>query len=207
MDGRQWRGTIVAAQAGDRQALDELVAGRLPLVYNIVGRALNGHADVDDVLQETMLRAVGNLGSLRDPDSFRSWLVAIAMRQVRERARRPSAPMDDALGTDPAVTGMGNPAVGYAVPPAGTQQMWQNEYFHLDGSVTLTQNERGADYGLSVFPTTWAAAEKDITTGPAQGARRYGLVRDTGRDDTPVPQYLTRATPADPATVPQRSRV
>ncbi|HSY00246.1 MAG TPA: sigma-70 family RNA polymerase sigma factor, partial [Streptomyces sp.] len=91
MDGRQWRSTIAAAQAGDRRALDELVAGWLPLVYNIVGRALNGHADVDDVVQETMLRAVDNLDTLRDPDSFRSWLVAIAMRQIRDRARRRTA--------------------------------------------------------------------------------------------------------------------
>ncbi|WP_143666505.1 sigma-70 family RNA polymerase sigma factor, partial [Streptomyces reticuliscabiei] len=88
MDGRQWSSTIAAAQAGDPHALDEVVAGWLPLVYNIVGRALNGHADVDDVVQETMLRAVDNLGSLRDPDSFRSWLVAITMRQIRDRARR-----------------------------------------------------------------------------------------------------------------------
>ncbi|MGW2833608.1 sigma-70 family RNA polymerase sigma factor [Streptomyces sp. NPDC001286] len=547
--GRRWRATIAAAQAGDRRALDDLVAGWLPLVYNVVGRALNGHADVDDVVQETMLRAVDNLGSLRDPDSFRSWLMAIAMRQIRDRARRttsrrldesaareatdfaeitvlrlqlagqrrevaeavrwlddedrqllslwwlevagelsrrelaaavgisrqhaavrvqrvkerletsrgivraldgacpdlreltarwdgrpdsvwrkrlarhirgcgycgdtreavvpaerllvglalvplpagftlslalggktaaaassagwsakvlglltkpavavtagatiaaggayvvtrtpdvppprmeaaptaasthrPPAPtrsasaspspspsvtkktvalygsvvdavdrapdpdtppaalphragsgvtstggahavlnhrgdavtltgqgyvlvrwqispqyrsgglvppswtglkgrlfhvasgggrrMDDPVGgTDPTATGMGSKASGYDVLPAGTQQMWQNEYFYLDGRVTLTVNERGADYGLSVFPSTWDAAEKDITTGPAQGVIRYGLVRDTGKDDTPVPQYVTRATRADPATVPQRSRV
>lgn len=116
--------------------------------------------------------------------------------------------MDDPVSaTDTTATGMGDAATGYAVPPSGTQQMWQNEYFYLDGSVTLTVNERGADYGLSVFPSTWDAAEKDITTGPGQGAKRYGLVRDTGRDDTPVPQYLTRATPADPATVAQESRV
>ncbi|KQX79826.1 sigma-70 family RNA polymerase sigma factor [Streptomyces sp. Root1310] len=555
--GRHWRATIADAQAGDRRALDELVAGWLPLVYNIVGRALNGHADVDDVVQETMLRAVDNLGSLRDPDSFRSWLVAIAMRQVRDRARRrtpqrldenvppgeaadfaelavlrlqlegqrrevaeaarwlddedrqllslwwlevageltrrelaaavgisrqhaavrvqrvkerlevsrgivraldgacpdlrdltarwngrpdsvwrkrlarhirgcgycgdtresvvpaerllvgialvpvpagftislalggktaaaatgtasvgwsakvltaltkpavavtagatlaaggayvvvqtpddpparaavvptaastpataPSAPgpapsasasasssasaserkaarygsvvdavdrapdpgtppvalperpasgvtssggahatmnhrgdgvtlsgqgyvlvrwqispqyrsgalvmpswtglrgrlfhvasgggrrMDDPVGgTDATATGMGSKATGYTVLPSGTQQMWQNEYFYLTGSVTLTVNERGADYGLNVFPTTWDAVEKDVTSGPAQGAGRYGLVRDTGEDDTPVPQYVTREQPADPATVPQASRV
>ncbi|MFE5817305.1 sigma-70 family RNA polymerase sigma factor [Streptomyces sp. NPDC056479] len=552
--GRQWRSTIAAAQAGDRQALDELVEGWLPLVYNVVGRALNGHADVDDVVQETMLRAVDHLGSLRDPDSFRSWLVAIAMRQIRDRARRrqpapldesaareatdfaeltvlrlqlegqrrevaeavrwlddedrhllslwwlevageltrrelaaaagisrqhaavrvqrvkerletargivraldgacpdlrevsarwngrpdsvwrkrlarhirgcgycgdtreavvpaerllvgialvpvpigftvslafggktavaatatatsvgwsakvmaaltqpavavtagativaggayvvtqppdappprvtaptaastarpPSSPtpsvsptatpspspsqtrkvelygsavdavdrapdpnadpaalprrpesgitstggahavmnhrgdsvtltgrgyvlvrwqispqyragslvmpawtglkgrlfhvasgggrrMDDRVSsTDTSATGMGNSTTGYAVPPSGTQQMWQNEWFYVDGSVTLTQNERGADYGLSVFPSNWDAVNEDVNHGPPDGATRYGLVRDTGKDDTPVPQYATRATPADAATVPQKSRV
>ncbi|MFH8900250.1 sigma-70 family RNA polymerase sigma factor [Streptomyces coeruleorubidus] len=545
MDSQHWRATITAAQSGDRQALDELVAGWLPLVYNIVGRALNGHADVDDVVQETMLRAVGNLGSLRDPDSFRSWLVAIAMRQIRDRARRrtaerleeapaadfaeltvlrlqlegqrrevaeaarwlddedrqlmslwwlevageltrrelaaavgitrqhaavrvqrmkerletsrgivraldgacpdlreltgrwngrpdsvwrkrlarhirgcgycggthetvvpaerllagialvplpvgftlslafggktavaatsagwsakllgaltkpavamtagatmvaggayvvtqpPDAPppraavtptatatsepppsatpspsptpspsakrkadlygtvvdgvdrapdpdarpaalprrpesgitstggpkavmqhrgdsvtlsgrgyvlvrwqispharpgavvmptwtglkgklfhvasggsrrMDDPLPGAPNgyATGMGGPDIGYAVLPPGTQQMWQNEYFYVDGTVTLTQNERGCDYGIAVFPSDWQAVDKDVNEGPDQGAIRYGLVRDTGTDSAPVPQYVTRSTPADPATVPQRSRV
>nr|WSY51362.1 sigma-70 family RNA polymerase sigma factor [Streptomyces sp. NBC_00886] len=116
--------------------------------------------------------------------------------------------MDDPVGTtDATATGMGNSTTGYDVLPTGTQQMWQNEYFYVDGSVTLTVNERGADYGLNVFPTTWDAVDKDITTGPAQGATRYGLVRDTGKDNTPVPQYVTRTTPADPATVAQRSRV
>lgn len=553
--GHQWRSTIAAAQAGDRQALDDLVAGWLPLVYNVVGRALNGHADVDDVVQETMLRAVDNLGSLRDPDSFRSWLIAIAMRQIRDRARRrspqqldesaareatdfaeltvlrlqlegqrrevaeavrwlddedrqllslwwlevageltrrelaaavgisrqhaavrvqrmkerletsrgivraldgacpelreltgrwdgrpdsvwrkrlarhirgcaycgdaresvvpaerllvgialvplpvgftlslafggktavaagsvgwsakvlgvltkpavavtasativaggayvvthtphppparasstptassthrpppPSASprhspspsvspspspsvtkqktelygsvvdavdkapapdkppaalphrpasgitstggahammthrgdgvtltgqgyvqvvwqlepqyrpgnlvpptwtglkgrlfhvasggghrMDDRVSsTDPTATGMGSKATGFDVLPPGTQQMWQSEYFYVDGRVTLTLNERGADYNLFVSPTTWDAVENDVTTGPGRDTIRYGLVRDTGKDDTPVPQYVTRATPSDPATVAQRSRV
>lgn len=555
---RQWRPTIAAAQAGDRQALDELVEGWLPLVYNVVGRALNGHADVDDVVQETMLRAVDNLGSLRDPDSFRSWLVAIAMRQIRDRARRkqpdrldesaareatdfaeltvlrlqlegqrrevaeavrwlddedrqllslwwlevageltrrelaaaagisrqhaavrvqrvkerletargivraldsacpglrdltarwngrpdsvwrkrlarhirgcgycgdtreavvpaerllvgialvpipvgftlslalggktaaaatavtsvgwsakvmaaltqpavavtagativaggafvvtqtPDAPparaatptaastarqpsttpsaapsatpspspspspsrtrkvdlygtivdavdrapdpdaepaalprrpesgitstwgakavmqhrgesltlsgqgyvlvrwqiaphdrpgalamptwtglkgeifhvasgggrrMDDVIGdgSDQGyVTGMGGPDIGYTVLPDGTQQMWQNEFFYLDGTVTLHQNERGASYGLTVMPSSWDEVDEDVRYGPPQGAIRYGLVRDNGKDTAPVPQYVTRATPADPATVAQRSRV
>ncbi|MCZ0986652.1 sigma-70 family RNA polymerase sigma factor [Streptomyces diastatochromogenes] len=88
VSGREWSATVAAAQAGDRRALEELLEGWLPLVYNVVGRALNGHADVDDVVQETMIRAVDNLGTLRDPDSFRSWLMAIAMRQIRDRARR-----------------------------------------------------------------------------------------------------------------------
>ncbi|MET8414086.1 sigma-70 family RNA polymerase sigma factor, partial [Streptomyces sp. NPDC005195] len=74
---------VTAARSGDPQAQDALVSAYLPLVYNVVGRALNGSVDVDDVVQETMLRALDALGSLRTPESFRSWLVAIAMNQVR----------------------------------------------------------------------------------------------------------------------------
>jgi len=77
--------TVVAARGGDPRALDALVARCLPLVYNIVGRALHGHADVDDVVQETLLRVVRHLPELREPEAFRSWLVAIAVRQVRDR--------------------------------------------------------------------------------------------------------------------------
>ncbi|MDP9791675.1 RNA polymerase sigma factor (sigma-70 family) [Catenuloplanes nepalensis] len=79
--------TVHAARAGNAAALDRVVAAYLPLVYNIVGRALQGHADVDDVVQETMLRVVHNLPELRDPAAFRSWVVAIAMRLVRDRHR------------------------------------------------------------------------------------------------------------------------
>jgi RNA polymerase sigma factor (sigma-70 family) len=78
---------VRAAQRGDREALDRLAGAYLPLVYNIVGRALGGHPDVDDLVQETLLRAVGRIGELRDPERFRGWVVAIAMHQVRDRWR------------------------------------------------------------------------------------------------------------------------
>src|SRR6202044_806359 len=97
--------TVIAAQAGDTEALDSLLSSYLPLIYNIVGRALSGHADVDDVVQDTMLRVVRGLSGLRDPAAFRSWLVAVAIRQMREhyRARQavPVAELGDEVA-DPA---------------------------------------------------------------------------------------------------------
>lgn len=78
-------GTVRAARDGDREAMDRLLAQCLPLVYNVVGRALNGHSDVDDLVQETLLRVVRGLPALRDADAFRSWLVAIVVRQIRDR--------------------------------------------------------------------------------------------------------------------------
>ncbi|MCX4977065.1 sigma-70 family RNA polymerase sigma factor [Streptomyces sp. NBC_00554] len=90
---------VVAARAGDPEALEHLVRACLPLVYNIVGRALDGHSDVDDVVQDTMLRALDGLSGLEEPERFRSWLVAIAVRQVRDRWRgrqvRPQADLPD----------------------------------------------------------------------------------------------------------------
>ena len=82
---------VVAAQAGDDRAREELIAAYLPLLYNIVGRALSGHADVDDVVQETLLRVVRDLPALRAPESFRSWLVAITLRQINTHWHRQRA--------------------------------------------------------------------------------------------------------------------
>ncbi|WP_248959808.1 sigma-70 family RNA polymerase sigma factor [Sphaerisporangium perillae] len=75
---------VAAARDGDQDALDALVAESLPLLYNIVGRALDGHTDVDDVVQETMLKVVRGLPDLRELGAYRSWMVAIAVRQVRD---------------------------------------------------------------------------------------------------------------------------
>ncbi|HEX3750620.1 MAG TPA: sigma-70 family RNA polymerase sigma factor [Streptosporangiaceae bacterium] len=95
--------TVIAAQRGDRKALNALVAGYLPLLYNIVGRAMSGHAEVDDVVQETLLRVMRGLPDLRDPTAFRSWLVAIAIRQVRGfYAARAMAVPDGGLAEQPS---------------------------------------------------------------------------------------------------------
>ena len=120
--------------------------------------------------------------------------------------------MDDAKpGAAHGDTWMGDPGRGYSTLPPGAQQMWQNEYYYLDGTVTLHLNERGTDYNLIAGPATRKSIVDDITQppspDPATGRVRFGLVRDTGADDAPVPQYLTRDNPADPTAVPQHSQV
>ena len=91
---------VEAARAGDPAALDAVAAEYLPLVYNIVRRSLRRSADVDDVVQETMLQFVRGVGSLRDLGRLRAWLVAITVNQIRDHqrtARRTpaSTPIDD----------------------------------------------------------------------------------------------------------------
>ena len=96
---------IVAAQAGDRRALDDLMTAHLPLVYTITRRALGGHPDVDDVVQDVMLRALRRLRELRAPESFRAWLAAIAVHQISTYLHREhmtgeqAAPIDEVVGS------------------------------------------------------------------------------------------------------------
>ncbi len=100
---------VVAARAGDRSALDELVRAHLPVTYNFARRALSAHPDVDDVVddvvQDIMLRAVQQLPQLRAPESFRPWLTAIAVHQIsthldREKvAARRTADLAEIAGT------------------------------------------------------------------------------------------------------------
>ncbi|WP_432017360.1 sigma-70 family RNA polymerase sigma factor [Streptomyces hydrogenans] len=106
-DEQRTTALVEAARAGDPDAREELVRAFLPLVHNVVGRALDGHADTDDIVQETLVRALDGLPGLRDPERFRSWLVAIAMngvrRRWRERLQAPVPGLDRAVDlADPA---------------------------------------------------------------------------------------------------------
>ncbi|MFJ3439448.1 sigma-70 family RNA polymerase sigma factor [Streptomyces cyaneofuscatus] len=83
--------TVVAARDGDDWAVERLTAGSLPLVYNVVGRAAEADLDVDDIVQDTMLAVIRALPELRDAGKFRSWLVAIVMRQLTDARRRARA--------------------------------------------------------------------------------------------------------------------
>jgi RNA polymerase sigma factor (sigma-70 family) len=95
---------VAAARAGDRRAVAELLTGSLPLVYTIVRRALADDPDVDDVVQDIMVRALRHLPSLRRDESFRVWLVTITVHQVSAQLRRRSAGsrrhavLDEAIG-------------------------------------------------------------------------------------------------------------
>ncbi|MFF0150106.1 sigma-70 family RNA polymerase sigma factor [Micromonospora sp. NPDC005203] len=106
-------GLVVAARQGDQRALDDVVAASLPLVYNIVGRALRGHADVDDVVQETLVRVIRHLPALNDPAAYRSWLVAITIRQVRDWEQRRRVALNRDAGLD-VIHNVPDPASDFA---------------------------------------------------------------------------------------------
>jgi DNA-directed RNA polymerase specialized sigma24 family protein len=76
-----------AAQRPDRDATADLALAYLPLIYNIAGRALNGHPAIDDVVRQTMISAVNGVRDPRDERAFLAMLLADCVRHVRDARR------------------------------------------------------------------------------------------------------------------------
>ncbi|MCC6694289.1 MAG: sigma-70 family RNA polymerase sigma factor [Candidatus Hydrogenedentes bacterium] len=77
--------------AGNAEQFGILVQRYLPTVQAIAYSRLSNPADVDDVAQETFLRAYQNLNQLRERRKFAAWLVSIARNMssafLRQRGR------------------------------------------------------------------------------------------------------------------------
>src|SRR5581483_8835116 len=79
--------------------VEELVGQHARTVFRVAFSVVRNHADAEDVVQETFLRATrfGKLSSIENP---RAWLVKIAWRLALDRKRRaPEEPLDDVVTT------------------------------------------------------------------------------------------------------------
>lgn len=84
------RDVIRRAQRGDRFAFEQLVERHSPRLYTLAVRMLGSHADADDALQETLIRAWTALPKFRGEAQLSTWLYRIALNavnDVRTRAR------------------------------------------------------------------------------------------------------------------------
>lgn len=83
--------TVLRAQAGSRDAFDQLTELFYSRVYGIVMQRLRNTAEADEVTQEVFLRAFRKIDQLKDPAAFAGWLCQIAARLSINRAvRRPA---------------------------------------------------------------------------------------------------------------------
>lgn len=80
-------------QTADNQVLQELVDCHYAVLYRYAFRLTGNTADAEDITQQTFLTAQRKLNQLRNPESSRGWLFAIArnifLRSLRDQ---PSAP-------------------------------------------------------------------------------------------------------------------
>ncbi|MCU7730122.1 sigma-70 family RNA polymerase sigma factor [Actinoplanes sp. KI2] len=159
---------VAAARGGDRSAADELAHRHLPMVYHLVRQALADDPAVDDVVQDIMVRALGQLPALRSPGSFRPWLAAIAVRQIgrhlarQDLAARRTVAWDAAADRPDAGADVEGPAllrvelagqrrqVGHATRWLGASERTSFSLWWLEMTGELTRPQVAAALGTSV---------------------------------------------------------
>ncbi|UCD62869.1 MAG: sigma-70 family RNA polymerase sigma factor, partial [Candidatus Zixiibacteriota bacterium] len=79
---------IARAQAGDFEAFTALVKANQSRVYALALKMTGNEQDAEDIVQETLLKAIDNIEQFRGESSFGTWLYAIALNQARAHLAR-----------------------------------------------------------------------------------------------------------------------
>ncbi|MEN1727675.1 MAG: RNA polymerase sigma factor [Pseudomonadota bacterium] len=78
---------VIRCQLGDREAFEALIRMHYGTLKRHFTKVCGDAQAADDLTQEVWLRVLRGLGGLKQPRRFRSWLFAIAHRQLMDRFR------------------------------------------------------------------------------------------------------------------------
>jgi len=106
---------VVAARAGERWAQEALFRRHARMVNGLAYRLLGRDDELDDLVQDAFVAALGSLERLQDPAAFKSWLGSIVVRTVHKRLRHRS--MLTRLGLRRGQTGDPDLALSRQAPP------------------------------------------------------------------------------------------
>jgi len=88
---------IQDCQAGHSEQFVELVSPYLQSIKLIAYSALQNQHDMEEVVQETILKAFTHIRQLREGQNFRAWLLAIAANEARMHYRKTRKYLCDSL--------------------------------------------------------------------------------------------------------------
>src|SRR5918997_2601230 len=80
------------AQAGDRQAISDLVTSQQRYVYSIAMTIVRDPDEAADLTQDAFIRLLRALGSYRGETKFTTWLYRLVVNLGIDRLRRRGAP-------------------------------------------------------------------------------------------------------------------
>src|ERR1700730_13759219 len=73
---------------GRKDLFGELLAPHLTTLLRIVGATIGGHPEVEDIVQQTALKAFTHLRQFRFEARFSTWLIRIGLNEVRTWRRK-----------------------------------------------------------------------------------------------------------------------
>jgi len=102
-------GVYERARSGDRSAVNELFEAYADTAAKMARQMAGACQDLEDIVQETLLRAFRSIGNFRWDSSFQTWLYRIAANVCRDFARKSAScrcvSLDQMCGGDEGATG------------------------------------------------------------------------------------------------------
>ena len=80
---QEMQALVGQATAGDKKALETLVAGVQDMVFNLSLRMLGTFADAEDATQDILLKMITHLSSFRGDSAFTTWVFRIAVNHLK----------------------------------------------------------------------------------------------------------------------------
>jgi len=147
---------IAAWQGGDEQAAAELVRRHARALARFLAGGGALEVDVDDLVQETFIRAFRGVGRFRGLCQFRTWLLTIGGNVLRDAARRAKratlVPLGEdvrATGGDPHERAVAGEVAGRLLEGLGRLPRMQREVFLLRAQQALGYDEIAAALGTT----------------------------------------------------------
>lgn len=79
----EWQALVDKAVAGDKKALETLIAGVQDTIFNLSLRMLGTFADAEDATQDILLKMITHLSSFRGDSAFTTWVFSIAVNHLK----------------------------------------------------------------------------------------------------------------------------
>lgn len=170
---------VLAAQGGDRAALDKLADLFWEDIYRMAYFRTGSAMDADDVAQDVFLKAFRKLDKLRDPERFRPWLYSIAVNLVRDFHRkrvvmRIFKPLERAGEDD-------RPAEAASEAPSALDEALRKEFWQKVGDFTAGLPRREREVFTLRFMDQLGIREIAETLGCGQSAVKTHLYRAVGK--------------------------
>ena len=149
----RWRG-------GDERAATMLVERHAPAVSRFVA-SMGERGELEEVVQDTFVRAFGSLDRFREASSLRTWLFSIARNLCRDRARsNRRSPMAVPIEETHAMTGDDPLSAAVATETAARVRAAMDELTETQRAVFTLRVTEGLSYReiADVVETTEGAA-------------------------------------------------
>lgn len=160
---------VLRAQAGEREAFEELLKAIQEPLYRYIFRLTGEETMAEDVLQEVFILIYRKLGWLEEPELFRPWAYRIASREAFKRLRR-----ERRMGEQ-----VSDESVLDALPAEATEERDAPELIEqlplLMARVSPASRAVLILHYLDELPLTEVAGVLGIAVGTAKSRLAYGL--------------------------------